>query len=115
MRSADGVEHAATVLAKTNEMFRTGPTMTTEELATIQVPTLVLAGDDDVATLEHTISLYESLPNAQLAIVPGASHAVLKERTKESVRIITRFLRQKLPVHTLSPIRRAQVGAFPGD
>ncbi len=110
-----GIDHAAVVLAKTNEMFRTGPTMTTEDLTTIQVPTLVLVGDDDVATLEHTISLYESLPNAQLAIVPGASHAVLKERTKDCVRIIQRFLRQKLPVHTLSPIRRAPVGEFPGD
>ena len=110
-----GIAHAATVLAKTNEMFRTGPTMTREDLDAIEVPTLVMAGDDDVATLAHTTTLYESLRLAQLAIVPGTSHAVLKERTKDCVHIIERFLRQKLPAVTYSPIRRASAGEFPGD
>ncbi len=113
--SPDGIAHAATVLAKTNEMFRSGPTMTPDDLATIPVPTLVMAGDDDVATLEHTCTLYESLAVAQLAIVPGTSHALLKERTRDCVAIIERFLRQKLPVRTYAPIRRASDGEFPGD
>jgi pimeloyl-ACP methyl ester carboxylesterase len=111
----EGIGHAAAVLAKTNEMFRTGPTLTPEDLAAIEVPTLVMAGDDDVATLEHTTSLYESIPVAQLAVIPGTSHAVLKERTKDCVHFIERFLRQKLPVVTYSPIRRASKGEFPGD
>lgn len=111
----EGIDHAARVLAKTNEMFRSGPTMTPEDLGTIEVPTLVMAGDDDVATLEHTTTLYESIPVAQLAILPGTSHAVLKERTKDCVHIIERFLRQKLPVVTYSPIRRASAVGFPGD
>lgn len=111
----EGIEHAAVVLEKTNAMFRSGPSMTKQDLAMIEVPTLVMAGDDDVATLEHTTTLYESIPNAQLAIVPGTSHAVLKERTKECVHLIERFLRQKLPVVTYSPIRRTTAGHFPGD
>ncbi len=111
----DGIEHAPLVLEKTNQMFRSGPTMTPEDLRTIEVPTLVMAGDDDVATLAHTSTLYESIAGAQLAIVPGTSHAVLKERTKDCVRIIERFLRQKLPPQTYSPIRRAGAGEFPGD
>jgi pimeloyl-ACP methyl ester carboxylesterase len=74
-----------------------------------------MAGDDDVATLEHTTRLYESIPVAQLAIMPGTSHAVLKERTKDCVHFIERFLRQKLPVVTYSPLRRAIEGEFPGD
>lgn len=111
----EGVAHAAEVLRKTNEMLRTGPTMSVSDLAQIEVPVLVMAGDDDVATLEHTAALYESIPVAQLAIVPGASHAVLKERTKECVRIIRRFLGQELPVVTMSPLRRAGDGEFPGE
>ena len=113
--SPDGIAHARTILAKTNHMLRTGPTMTEVDLAEIPVPVLVLAGDDDVSTLAHTASLFESLPDAQLAIVAGASHAVLKEHTKDCVRIITRFLSQRLPVSTLSPLRRAPTGEYPGE
>jgi len=111
----EGIDHAAHVLAKTNEMFATGPTMTPDDLRRIAVPTLVMVGDDDVATLEHTATLYESIPSAQLAVVPGTSHAVLKERTQDCVRIIRRFLSQKLPVQTYSPVRRATTSEFPGD
>ncbi len=107
----EGIAHAREVLAKTNAMFATGPTMTESDLAGIAVPTLVMAGDDDVATLAHTTNLYEALPQAQLAIVPGTSHAVLKERTDDCVRTIVRFLTQKLPVTTLAPLRRASSGS----
>ena len=92
-----------------------GPTMTTRDLAEITTPVLVLVGDDDVATLAHTASLYESLPQGQLAVVPGTSHSVLKERPEECAALITRFLRQRLPVRTYAPIRRARVGEYPGD
>jgi pimeloyl-ACP methyl ester carboxylesterase len=87
------------------------PTLTTQDLATISVPTLVMAGDDDVATLSHTCSMYEAIPEAQLAIVPGTSHMLLKERTKESVRIIDHFLRSKLPPVTFVPMRRPSIDA----
>ena len=111
----EGIAHAAEVLAKTNEMLRSGPTMTEADLREITVPVLVMAGDDDVSTLAHTVSLFEALGEAQLAIVPGASHAVLKERTKDCVRMITRFLGQRLPVETMSPLRRASAGEYPGE
>ena len=70
-----------------------------------------MAGDDDVATLAHTCAMYEAIDGAQLAIVPGTSHGVLKERTKESVRIIRHFLRMKLPPETRMPIRRRTADA----
>jgi pimeloyl-ACP methyl ester carboxylesterase len=82
------------------------PSLTPSDLATIPVPVLVMAGDDDVATLAHTCSMYESIPHGQLAIVPGTSHMLLKERTKESLRIITHFLSSDLPPVTFMPIRR---------
>jgi pimeloyl-ACP methyl ester carboxylesterase len=85
------------------------PTLTTHDLASISVPVLVMAGDDDVATLAHTCSMYEAIPAAQLAIVPGTSHMLLKERPKESVRIIDHFLRSKLPPVTFAPMRRPSV------
>jgi len=114
-QSPDGLARAREVLLKTNAMFTTGPTMTPEDLREIAVPVLVMAGDDDVATFEHTISMFESIRDAQLCIMPGTSHGLLKERTKDSVHFITRFLTQKLPVTTSAPLRRAAVESFPGD
>jgi pimeloyl-ACP methyl ester carboxylesterase len=76
-------------------------------LATIPVPVLVMVGDDDVATLAHTCSMYEAIPQGQLSIVPGTSHMLLKERTRESVRIIDHFLVAKTPPVTFAPLRRA--------
>jgi len=104
--SPDGPEHARAVEEKTRIMYGSQPALTTDDLATISVPVLVMAGDDDVAKLSHTCSMYESIPHGQLSIVPGTSHMLLKERTKESVRIIEHFLTSKLPPVTFAPIRR---------
>ncbi|OYV23763.1 MAG: hypothetical protein B7W95_00955, partial [Acidimicrobiales bacterium 20-64-4] len=106
--SPDGIEHAPVVYDKTLAMFASEPTLTRADLGEISRPTLVLAGDDDVATLEHTCSMYEAIPGAQLAIVPGASHALLKERPKESARLIRRFLLEDSSPETLAPVRRAR-------
>jgi pimeloyl-ACP methyl ester carboxylesterase len=106
-RSPDGAAHARVVEEKTRIMTYSQPTLTVQDLATISVPVLVMAGDDDVATLEHTCSMYEAIPESQLAIVPGTSHMLLKERTNESVRIIEHFLVSKIPPLTLAPVRRS--------
>lgn len=111
--SPDGIEHARVVAHKTEVMYATQPNLTVDDLAMISIPLLVMAGDDDVATLEHTCSLYEAVANAQLAIVPGTSHGLLKERSKESARIITHYLRSELPPVTEMPIRR-QTQRFAG-
>lgn len=105
-RSPDGFEHAREVYDKTLRLFATQPTMTLSELATIRVPTLIMVGDDDSMSLRHTTDMYEAIPGAQLAIVPGTSHAVLKEQTKVSARIISSYLRSPLPPVTYMPVRR---------
>ena len=105
--SPDGPQHARAVEEKTRVMTFSQPTLKPRDLATITVPVLVMAGDDDVAKLSHTCSMYEAIPLAELSIVPGTSHMLLKERTKECVRIIDHFLSAKFPPITLAPLRRA--------
>lgn len=105
--SPDGPEHFDAFLAKTYAMWASEPTLTTADLATVTVPVLVLAADDEPIELAHTCSLYESMPDAQLAVVPGTSHALLWERPEEVVRIISTFLAATAPPATLLPIRRA--------
>lgn len=104
--SPDGAQHARVVVEKSLVLFSSEPVMGVSDLASITVPVLVMAGDDEPIELSHTCALYEAIPHGQLAIVPGTSHAVLKERPKESAQIIRHFFRAKLPPKTYQPNRR---------
>lgn len=94
-------------MEKTMTMIATEPTMTQEDLARVTAPVLVLVGDDDLATLAHTCSLYESLPSGQLGVIPGASHLVVFEQPEIVNELVSRFLMAEGPPATLMPIRRA--------
>src|SRR6478736_6545014 len=52
--SPDGPEHWPVVVAKFKEMVATQPTISVEQLGGITASTLVVVGDDDMITLEHT-------------------------------------------------------------
>jgi pimeloyl-ACP methyl ester carboxylesterase len=71
------------------------------------MPVLVLVGDDDATLPSHTLSLYESLPAGQLAVVPGASHLVPYEKPELVAQLAADFLRSDGDVSTMMPIRRA--------
>ncbi|GHB26932.1 hypothetical protein GCM10010346_58150 [Streptomyces chryseus] len=51
--SPDGAAHWPVVVGKLADMYRTGPTIPTEDLARISRPTLVLVGDDDLIVRAH--------------------------------------------------------------
>ena len=89
-----------------NEIWKTEPDIALSDIATIQCPVLVLAGDDDVIKHDHTISLYEALPLGQLAIVPGTSHGVVKEKPALMMANIMQFLEDLTYPQTRQPIRR---------
>ena len=48
--------------------------LTPEQLAAIQIPTLVLAGSEDVIDETDTRFIAESIPGADLRILPGEDH-----------------------------------------
>jgi len=104
--SPDGPDHFPVVFAKFAEMARTQPDITDEELARITAPTLVLASDDDLMLLEHTVHIYRAIPNSELAIIPGTSHALVMEKPDHVNRVVLDFLRNA-PVATMMPFRRA--------
>ncbi|WP_327121821.1 alpha/beta hydrolase [Streptomyces sp. NBC_01341] len=107
----DGPDHWPVVAAKMIDMWRTQPTLTADDLARIQASVLVMVGDDDMMTLEHTIAVYRTITESQLAVVPGASHLVPLEKPALVNRLILDHLAQD-GVETLLPIRRA---ARPGE
>ena len=107
-RSPDGAEHFSVVAEKTMAMFTTEPTLTTDDLARLAHPTLVLVGDDDIVRLDHAVALFHALPAGRLCVVPGASHAVVLERPQFVAALITDFLEGPEPPETFIPIRRAR-------
>jgi pimeloyl-ACP methyl ester carboxylesterase len=104
--SPDGPEHWPVVFGKFIEMARREPHIAVDDLARISAPTLVLIGDDDMVSLEHTASLYRAIPNGELAVVPGTSHTVLMEKPELMNRIVLDFLTQERAA-TMLPLRRA--------
>jgi pimeloyl-ACP methyl ester carboxylesterase len=58
----------------------------------ITAKTLVLGSDRDVMPPEAAVELFRLLPNAQLAILPGATHMEITSRTDVLVPLISEFL-----------------------
>lgn len=104
--SPDGPDHWPVVVKKITDMFTVEPNMTTDELGRITAPTLVLVADDDIMTLEHSIALHRAIPNSELAVVPGTSHALPMEKPALCNMLIADFLTND-PAPTMLPIRRA--------
>jgi len=77
---------------KLNDFPYKYPTFTKEQLKQIKVPTLIVAGDHDLITLDQTITIFTSLPHSQLFIVPGATHMVPVEQSKLINSEVIKFL-----------------------
>jgi pimeloyl-ACP methyl ester carboxylesterase len=110
--SPDGPGHWPVVFDKFVERMATQPHIPVKDLTRVNAPTLVLVGDDDIVSLEHTATLFRALPNSELAVVPGASHAAAMEKPELVNRLILDFL-EKEPVPTLLPVKRAQADVAP--
>ena len=113
-RSPDGPDHFAVVAAKGFHLFGIEPELNVDDLATVSVPVLVMVGDDDLVPLTHTAEFFAGLPEAQLAVVPGASHALPMEHPEEVVRLIERFLGSEVPPITMIPNQRSGAAGAPG-
>jgi pimeloyl-ACP methyl ester carboxylesterase len=104
--SPDGVEHIEIVRARIVEAAAVEPAMSADDLRGVHCRTLVMAGDDDLVTLEHTLALYRGIQRSELAVIPGTSHTLLLEKPAMCTGLIADFLSTG-PVPTMVPIRRA--------
>jgi len=104
--SPDGRAHFPVVAAKIFRMATTEPTLSESDLAAVAARTLVMAGDDDMIAAEHTLRLYRGIPDSELAVIPGTSHALIVEKPELCNRIMIDFLTRD-PVPTFMPMRRA--------
>ena len=65
-----------------------------------------MAGDDDVLSTAHSNEIFESIENGRLAIIPGASHSVIKEKTNLVQHVIVDFYENLNYPITRDPVRR---------
>src|SRR5262244_55228 len=107
--SPDGEAHFPVVAAKIAELARTEPNLDASELAKVRHRALVMFSDDDLMTLSHAVDMYDALPNAELAIVPGTSHFLTQEKPHLVNATLLDFLTNE-PVQTVAAIRRAPRG-----
>jgi pimeloyl-ACP methyl ester carboxylesterase len=64
----------------------------TGELRSLRAPALLIFGDRDFTPLPDVIEMFELLPNAQLAVLPGTTHVGVTRRPGEVLALITPFL-----------------------
>ena len=107
--SPDGEAHFPVVAGKVVTMLTGGPALAEAELGGISHRTLVMAGDEDAVPLDDTLILYHGIPGAELAIVPGTSHFLLREKPALCNAIMLDFLTGE-SVPAVPPVRRTTAG-----
>jgi len=84
-----------TIDEKLTKLWLSSPTtseLTLALLATIHKPVLLISGDRDAITLEHTLQIYRALPQAELCVLPGTDHGTFSGRPAWINPIISAFL-----------------------
>ena len=107
--SPDGIEHFRVVAGKIGEMAAREPYLKASDLAAVTARSLLVFSDDDLVTMHHVVEMYDALPNAELAVVPGTSHFLTQEKPHLVNALLLDFLTRE-PVPTVAPIRRAPGG-----
>ena len=59
------------------------PNISLHQLHSIKCPSLIMCGDHDIIRIEHTVLIYQNIPNAYLWIVPNSGHPTLIEHADE--------------------------------
>ena len=58
------------------------PNISLPSLEQIHCPSLIVSGDKDVIRLEHTVAIYQHIPEAELWVLPHSGHATLREHSQ---------------------------------
>src|SRR5579885_84693 len=81
------------------------PTFTREQLASVRNRFLVALGDNDFIRLEHALYAYSAIPNAELAVIPDATHFLLYDRPWKLEPTLVEFFsapEERLPFGTIA-------------
>jgi pimeloyl-ACP methyl ester carboxylesterase len=86
-----------------------------KDIGSMKTPALIISGDADTATLEHTVAMFrflgggvmgdmgQPLPAARLAIMPATSHTAVINQPELLLAFIEPFLRSETPKGIFEP------------
>ena len=93
MRVAPDPGHFDVFWAKVGQAANGFKGWTPGELGSITARTMLVFGDHDFVRLEHAVQVHALIPGAQLAVLPGATHAGVLRRADLIVPLVSEFLR----------------------
>ena len=67
------------------------PNVSLNELSVVRCPALIICGDRDIITIEHTKGIYEHIPNAFLWVIPNSGHSTLIEHRDDFNKMVGLF------------------------
>jgi len=76
-------------------MILTQPNIPFAALSQIRCPVLVMAGDHDLIKPEHTLKIFQSIPQASLCIFPDSRHDVCQQHPEMFNQTVLKFFSRK--------------------
>jgi pimeloyl-ACP methyl ester carboxylesterase len=67
------------------------PNIPFNALHAIGCPCLIICGDHDAISIEHTVKIFQNIPNAALWVVPSSGHATLIQHADEFNKTVDEF------------------------
>lgn len=100
-------DHFSVMFEKKRDMDANLIDFTPEQISSLRSPVLLIIGDSDLITPEHSVKFFRLLgggvfgdlaemPASQLAVIPGASHVTVVHQVDLLAAMIPRFLDAKL-------------------
>ncbi len=93
--SPGGAAQWPVLVGKLRRLWLDTPTrdeLSLDLLKKIQQPALLITGDRDGTTHEHTLAMFRALPHGQLFVVPGTGHDTFARRSEWMNAVILSFL-----------------------
>jgi pimeloyl-ACP methyl ester carboxylesterase len=91
-RVAPEPDHFAELLTRTSAMVAALEGWSAEQLRALRPPTVLLLGDHDLVRLPHAVEMFDLIPDARLAVLPGATHMDLARRPEQVLALVGPFL-----------------------
>ena len=84
--------HFEAFAEKTSTMVHNFGGWTADDLRAVEIPTMVVVGDNDFIRVSDALEAAELLPHGELAVLPGTTHMDMTRSPERLLAIIVPFL-----------------------